>query len=580
LGNSTFYRDTMRPVIIFIFFFILALKTTAQQVEKENLGPKNKIFWDKGNKKLQAIGSYYINENKIVLNKTEKHGKWSFYSFEGVLEEERMYYRNRIHGKQLTYFPNGKIKTLTYFKFNVPDSLFKEYDESGKLLLSGNYILGSPDGNWEYFYPDGTPKSIEFVQNDTVYLMHYWEEDSNHIQTIKDGNGYYKTYYNFGRVKENYTFLNGLKSGYFEERTANGAVSVKGEFISGKKSGEWVVYGYGGNIEKRMRYLQDTLNGLYEVYYNDTLLNTVGNYSMGKKMGSWRWNFPNGRTEMMGEFLDDAQHGQWVFNYPSGAVSYEAKFEKGKKTGKWQYYYENGQEYRVGTFSNDQKEGIWQTWYENGALLMAGAYTHGKETGLWKNYWESGNAKNLANFKDGVLNGTWVSYNPNNIKTAEGYYRDGLKVKEWREYYDNGRLMQISNYKIITRKNYSKDISVMGMKEKLSEQHGAYTAFSQLDYKIKAQGKYKNGLKHGVFIDYYPGGIIPTVISSYKNGKLNGTMRQFGKRGNLVYETNFKNGLKHGWLIIYDNRGKESVRKLFNNGYEVSRKNEGDQFSP
>ena len=104
---------------------LLWITTHAQKVEKENLGPKVRIFWDSGNKKLQSTGSYYINEDRFVLNKTEKHGKWSFYSYEGVLEEERMYYRNRIHGKQLTYFPNCKIKTLAYFKFNVPDIIFK-----------------------------------------------------------------------------------------------------------------------------------------------------------------------------------------------------------------------------------------------------------------------------------------------------------------------------------------------------------------------------------------------------------------------------------------------------------------------
>lgn len=147
---------------------------------------------------------------------------------------------------------------------------------------------------------------------------------------------------------------------------------------------------------------------------------------------------------------------------------------------------------------------------------MEGDYKNGKEIGLWKNYWDSGIIKNLANFKDGKLNGSWVSYNPNKVKTSEGYYQEGLRVKEWKEYYDNGRLMQISNYKIVTRKNYANGIAVMGMKEKLSELHGDFTAYSQLDYMVKAQGKYSNGLKNGVWVDYYPGGQIPTIISPYK----------------------------------------------------------------
>ena len=109
--------------------------TFSQKVEKENLTQKVKLFWDMGNQKLQATGSYYTNN--LRGNTTEMHGKWLFYSYDGILEEERNYYRNRIHGLQTIYFPNKKIKQQTYFKFNVPDSSFKEWNEDGKLLVSG-----------------------------------------------------------------------------------------------------------------------------------------------------------------------------------------------------------------------------------------------------------------------------------------------------------------------------------------------------------------------------------------------------------------------------------------------------------
>ncbi|MBM3160313.1 MAG: hypothetical protein FJZ66_03170 [Bacteroidetes bacterium] len=571
----------MKSLILTSFLaFFYFLNSFSQKVEKENLGQKVRIYWDSGNKKLQATGSYYVNEEKFILNKTEKHGKWSFYSFEGKLEEDRMYYRNRIHGKQLTYHPNGNIKTLVYFTFNVPDSIFKEYDESGKLLISGNYELGSPEGKWEYFYSDGRQKSIESVENDTTYLMQHWEADSLHKQTVIDGKGYLNSYYSSGRAKEKYTYTRGLKTGDFEERTANGLISVKGVFNLGKKEGDWFFYSSEGKLEKHMQFKNDSLDGIYEVFYNDTLLNTKGQYLMGLKIGDWYWNFPDGKPEITGAFDADKQHKNWVYYFPNGGISYEATFDKGKKTGKWHYFYENGQNYRIGNYVDDLKEGNWKTWYEDGTLLMEGDYKYGQEIGQWKNYWESGVVKNITTFEAGKLNGPWVSNNPNNIQTVQGWYKDGLRVKEWKEYYDNGRLMQISNYKIIKRKNYSKGIAVLGMREKLSELHGTFLAYSQLDYTVKAKGKYKNGLKHGVWIDYYPGGIIPTVISSYKKGKLHGTMKQFGKRGNLHFETNYKNGLKHGWLIIYDNRGKESVRKLFKKGIELTPKNEGDIFTP
>ena len=90
-----------------IFLIVLNLSSAfSQKVEKENLTQKVKLFWDKGNKKIQATGSYYTNE--LLGNTTEKHWKWLFYSFDGILEEERNYYRNRIHGLQLFIIPTKK----------------------------------------------------------------------------------------------------------------------------------------------------------------------------------------------------------------------------------------------------------------------------------------------------------------------------------------------------------------------------------------------------------------------------------------------------------------------------------------
>ncbi|NDA99026.1 MAG: hypothetical protein EBZ94_06635, partial [Crocinitomicaceae bacterium] len=96
----------MYKISCLFLFFLFLNPTFSQKVEKENLTQKIKLFWDQGNKKLQATGSYYTNERRG--NTTEKHGKWLFYSYDGILEEERNYYRNRIHGLQTIYFPTKK----------------------------------------------------------------------------------------------------------------------------------------------------------------------------------------------------------------------------------------------------------------------------------------------------------------------------------------------------------------------------------------------------------------------------------------------------------------------------------------
>jgi antitoxin component YwqK of YwqJK toxin-antitoxin module len=144
-------------------------------------------------------------------------------------------------------------------------------------------------------------------------------------------------------------------------------------------------------------------------------------------------------------------------------------------------------------------------------------------------------------------------------------------VKEWREFYSNGRLKEVTNYKVLKRKNYANDVVILGMKEMSSVPHGKFESYSHLDYQLKGKGTFKKGLKHGTFVDYYPGGEVPTVISQYKNGKLHGRYKQYTRTGQLQHEISYKEGLKHGPFIMYDKNGKEIVNKMFRYGREMQK---------
>jgi antitoxin component YwqK of YwqJK toxin-antitoxin module len=205
---------------------------------------------------------------------------------------------------------------------------------------------------------------------------------------------------------------------------------------------------------------------------------------------------------------------------------------------------------------------------------------NGKEEGEWFNFWYNGVLKNKSSFKHGELNGAWLSFTPDKTLVKKGLYKRGLKNGMWYDYYNNGRLKEITNYKIVTRKNSANSISILGMKTTLSELDGKYQAFSQIDFLQKSKGKYKKGLKNGAWYDYYPGGVVPTIISNYKNGELNGIFQQLGRRGELIYEINYKDGLKDGWFIAFDANGQEKVRKMFQKGVELQKKVSGNDFTP
>ena len=562
-----------------LFFFIgCAMWVNAQKVLSENLGPKVKVYWDAENKKLHSTGCYYTDE--IRPETTEKHGKWLFYGLNGALEEERYYYRNRVHGKQTVFFPNKKAKQVYFSTFNVPDSTFKEYNEQGTLIIQGNYNLGSPEGKWMFYYPDSTVWKEEFVSNDTTYLMSYYQNDKNHTQTVIKGNGTVISYFQSGAIKESYEFKNGLRNGPFFEQLASGVTAISGEFLNGKKQGTWTFNFADGSLEKKQGFVQDSLDGEYLVMYPNGVTQTTGNYRMGKKHGLWNWNMQNGDVEMRGSFDNNLQDGDWNYYFSTGELSYNAHFSKGLKSGLWEYFYKDGQPFRKGSYARDMKEGEWQTWYEDGTLLMAGKYHFDKEVGEWKNYWPNGRIKNQSYYTSGKLNGAWYSFSPEGKLQLFGRYKKDLKKGKWTEFYANGQKKEEITYAIKKLKNASNDVVALGFKDVRSVEHGKYRAYSQVDYKIKETGRYTSGNKVGKWTNFYPGGVVPAVVSNYKKGLLHGVFCQYDRRGNKMNEIHYKKGLKDGWFIVYGKSGAPIVKKMFKKGHELQRVNAEDMFMP
>jgi len=557
-----------------LFFFVSLFIFTSQSLFSQKVKPENqtdmvRLYWDAQKRHINSKGSYYVDE--IIGETKEKHGKWKFYDFNGVLTEERNYFRDRIHGKQLAYYSNKKLKSESFFKFNVPDSSLKEWSKEGTMVVEGNYTLGSPDGDWKYFFDDGRLEKREYISNDTIYLIELYEQDSTHTPIIENGNGEIKKYYVSGGLKEFYTYTNGLQTGPFEERLANGIITVRGQFTHGLKDGTWYFYSPLGEIQEINSYHLDTLHGIYETYFPNGIQKTKGEYKKGKKHGAWSWTTENKKPEMIGSFIDGDQDGEWKYYFSSGELSYVAHFKKGLRTGNWMYYFSDGSTYKKGSYKNDQKSGLWITNYEDGKTLMKGSYVNGLENGEWLNYWDNGKLKNKAFFKSGKLNGIWNSFSPEGILLLSGTYKNGLKVKEWKTFDNKGRLLSLENYKIVKDDQESSEIVVIGRSTPISVLHGKFEAYSEVDYTLKATGKYKNGKKNGTFVDYYPGGVVPTIVAQYKNGKLDGLFQQFSRQGGIRHQIQYKNGLKNGSFLIFNSSKQVVIRKEFLNGIEIKR---------
>jgi antitoxin component YwqK of YwqJK toxin-antitoxin module len=87
---------------------------------------------------------------------------------------------------------------------------------------------------------------------------------------------------------------------------------------------------------------------------------------------------------------------------------------------------------------------------------------------------------------------------------------------------------------------------------------GKYTVFTP-EKDLLASGKFKNGLKHGVWKRWYRNGAIQSIVH-WKDGLKNGVSRFFDKDGELTKKLSYKKDLLHGECVYFNDGEKETIK--------------------
>lgn len=82
---------------------------------------------------------------------------------------------------------------------------------------------------------------------------------------------------------------------------------------------------------------------------------------------------------------------------------------------------------------------------------------------------------------------------------------------------------------------------------------------------LKQTTEYKNGLKDGVFKEFYINSIVKQE-AHYKNGYLHGSRKHYFENGKLKAEESFINGKRDSIFKYYYKNGAVEVERMFSNG--------------
>ena len=302
------------------------------------------------------------NRNTFRLEETFKNGVrlgprqiWQFtllvmdeiYDDKGKLDGAFTIWRDRKiprvqgvydHGKRIgtwTWFDraNNKEREGDYADGKKTGAWFEWFEN--KLVFSGSYTDGKPDG--EFVYYDRTGNELGRFE-------------------IKDGTGVMETYWPNHNVSSRTHMYQGAIDGVYQELTQRTKkVVVEGHYSGDRKHGWWREWTELGQLTLEQRWKRGRLDGAVKKYLEGKLIEEA-NYKDGKAEGAYT-EYRDGKPATTGQFTVD------------------------KKTGTWTEYDAGGAVVLTSTYKDGVLDGAWKQLI--GGVVIEGTMTQGRRTGTW-----------------------------------------------------------------------------------------------------------------------------------------------------------------------------------------------------
>ncbi|MDQ3108629.1 MAG: hypothetical protein M3R17_01935 [Bacteroidota bacterium] len=182
----------------------------------------------------------------------------------GKLKAKGYYKRGKRTGKWQRFYSSGIKAEEGYFDAGYKTELWMMYFESGKLSWKGNFYKNMRSGIWRYFYEDGKLKAMTRYRIKTESITKKPKEGAKKGMSIRVNREISYSispadslveYYPDGKLRTKIIYgKEGGLTGTYDVYYANGKKNTQGEFLNGKRSGDWQYYCEDGVVYKYVNY--------------------------------------------------------------------------------------------------------------------------------------------------------------------------------------------------------------------------------------------------------------------------------------------------------------------------------------
>ncbi len=272
---------------LFFLIFLVPLYIQAQNNKAYYETGELKDFWYAKTKETTIRTSYYKNGKIKSIGPTYngmKNGNWKF------------------------YHENGLIEKKVAIKENRRDGYLEYFNKEAKLVSSGNFINNAKNGKWKHREIDGSFQIISYKRG------------------LKDGE--FSWFYPNGTNKELGFYSNDQKQGKWRFFSEEGNLETSGKFSYDKKIGLWKYFHKNGQVASMGKLEENELNhGEWKHFHENGQLFKVVTHDNGKLLNVEEYFAKDGKPLEVGSFIDG--NGTLHFYTEEGTFSHSKVYENG-----------------------------------------------------------------------------------------------------------------------------------------------------------------------------------------------------------------------------------------------------------
>lgn len=467
-----------------------------------------------------------------IPNEITPHGGSVSYYPDGKIKTIYTYFEGKKDGVMQHYSKSGKLLSQQEFDEGVPSGPYVIYDAAGLIVEQGHYLNGALHGELVTFYPNGQKKkSVTYANGRLVGKMTSWydtgaiaEVQTYFMGALSDLKGKPAiTRYNADqKVIEIINMEFGEPHGYAVQYHANGKEKYKLHYVHGKKDGKECYWGENGEILGEAEFRDGTPIGKhYRKLASGVVIYSAEFDNHGKLLQPISECDNDGKKSKEYYLQNGILEGTYLEWYPNKQIMNQFHFKNGHFDGEQKSFYPSGKLAVRVKYQNQKREGLQEEWHDNGAKMLLYSYKSGIKDGDAKAFFANGKPKYQATYKQGALHGLEVSWHENGQMQSRQSFKDGLKHGSHTKWAANGDCLLEQEWALDVPHGYHQ--------EWYSDSH------------LKSKVHFTNGIKDGLEEEYHLNG-KPKFRTRYVQGELDGEYLAWYEDGKLHKEYSFVKG--------------------------------------